>query len=403
MNKYPTLLSHFMKFFLFGAFLYMCLAFIIGYEREQRNIEEVHTELIEKLALTVSKSAAIALFVNSEEIANEVTSALLLHDEIAGVAIGHSKSIPFEKQTFHQGYTHEGVMTFSLNSPVDGIGIGYLTIYPDTQVLNERSRTSLQVQLKRQFIQFVIMLLLVLLGVRSLVIEPLRRFAAKVSLLKPGDGLFFETQSEATSREVAMVMDSFNRFSNSSVAMIERERGLRSKIERMESHYRNLALVDPLTQLASRYGSERFIEENLTPVNGFALFILDLDGFKSVNDCFGHQAGDKVLIQVADRLSKLTPKNGLAARLGGDELLVTIPCNEKPDDETLLALAQEFINAISQPVDLQSNQEVSVGCSIGISFDTSESFNLSKTMKQADEALYSIKNNGKNGARIHRD
>ena len=58
---------------------------------------------------------------------------------------------------------------------------------------------------------------------------------------------------------------------------------------------------------------------------GFALFILDLDGFKSVNDCFGHQAGDEVLTQVAQRLSSLTPKNGLAARLGGDELLVTVP------------------------------------------------------------------------------
>ena len=247
------------------------MRFIIGYEREQQAIEAAHTELIEKLALTVSKSAAIALFVNSEEIASEVISALLLHDEVAGVAIGLSKSSPFEEQPFHQGHIHERTMIFSLNSPVDEQRIGYLTIYPDTHILTERSRASLHEQLKRQLVQFVIMMLLVLFGVRSLVIEPLRRFAAKVSLLKPGDGVSFETQSEATSREVAMVMDSFNRFSNSSVKMIERERELRSKIERMESHYRNLALVDPLTQLASRYGSERFIEDHLAQANGLCV------------------------------------------------------------------------------------------------------------------------------------
>ena len=92
---------------------------------------------------------------------------------------------------------------------------------------------------------------------------------------------------------------------------------------------------------------------------------LDLDGFKAINDRFGHQAGDDVLTQVAVRLGKTLSSGELAARIGGDEFVVAI------DDTTMhvLALAARIIRQISAPYTLSIGETVSLGISIGIALD----------------------------------
>ncbi len=404
MMNFSPLLSRFIKFFVAGALVYLLLASIFVCEREKREIELQQVALIEKLALTVSKSASIALFVENEAIANEVMNALLLHDEIAGVSFMTLNSRDLgrmDHSLYHQGQSYEEFMTFPLYDPSDGLKIGYLVIHSNMPLLAEKTAVVLNEQLNRQTLQFAIMFVLILFAVRHLVAEPLKRLALKVSRLQPGDGVLFDVELEATSSEIAQVMNSFNRFSESSTAMLDSERGLREKIESMESHYRNLALIDPLTQLASRFGSERYIEERLGDTEGFALFIFDLDGFKAVNDEFGHHSGDEVLVEVARRVNSITPSNALAARLGGDEILVALAISKETRQSDLLKLAYQYIALISEPILLVDGHKIRVGCSIGVGCEESRSFNLSRVMKHADEALYYVKKHGKNGVRLN--
>ncbi|MEK7893059.1 GGDEF domain-containing protein, partial [Burkholderia contaminans] len=117
----------------------------------------------------------------------------------------------------------------------------------------------------------------------------------------------------------------------------------------------------------------------------------DLDGFKAINDRFGHQAGDDVLTQVAVRLGKTLPSGELAARIGGDEFVVAI------DDTTMHAcslLAARIIRQISAPYTLSIGETVSLGISIGIALDDGHG-SPDELIRQADSALYEAKSAGK--------
>ncbi|MGU7784577.1 diguanylate cyclase domain-containing protein [Burkholderia sp. PU8-34] len=165
---------------------------------------------------------------------------------------------------------------------------------------------------------------------------------------------------------------------------------------RAEKHIRHLARHDALTGLPNRRELHTELKRMLARRarrHGMALAVmyLDLDGFKAINDRFGHHAGDDVLTQVAARLRKTLPPGELAARIGGDEFIVAI------DDTTMAAcsaLAEQIIEQISVPYGLAIGETVSLGISIGIAFggggETPEDL-----IRQADSALYDAKSSGK--------
>src|SRR3712207_2319289 len=94
----------------------------------------------------------------------------------------------------------------------------------------------------------------------------------------------------------------------------------------------------------------------------WALFLIDLDRFKLVNDAYGHEAGDAVLKEMAERLRSLTPAGGTPARLGGDEFAMLVPYAAQAE---LKGLAEEVIRSISAPITYQHAQ-LGVGATIGI-------------------------------------
>ena len=120
---------------------------------------------------------------------------------------------------------------------------------------------------------------------------------------------------------------------------------------------------------------------------------LDLDGFKRVNDRFGHDAGDRVLSAVADRMRGATPAGALVARLGGDEFAIVIP----DDDGTVAqAVAARVVDEIGRPYLLEHYGEVSVGVSIGFAVaDGQASAEPNELVRAADEALRAAKGDGK--------
>ncbi|BCB27346.1 hypothetical protein SKTS_22320 [Sulfurimicrobium lacus] len=168
---------------------------------------------------------------------------------------------------------------------------------------------------------------------------------------------------------------------------------------RTEQIMQNLAYRDMLTELPNRVSLHDGLEcafkawhEKAQP---FGLIMLDLDGFKPVNDTYGHDAGDEVLQIVGKRLMQINRGNDMAARLGGDEFVVLL--NGCVDVAAATAAAQRAIDAISQPLYLRGVAgEVKIGASAGVTHSSLDAPSIEGVFKQADEALYISKSNGKN-------
>lgn len=158
---------------------------------------------------------------------------------------------------------------------------------------------------------------------------------------------------------------------------------------------RSIALADKLTGLPNRAALERFLEKNtaLAARQGFALefMYIDLDGFKPINDTYGHAAGDQVLKEVGRRLTASVRKEEIAARIGGDEFAAVLFASDLNTGENV---AGRIIESVSMPVDIDG-KSVRVGCSIGISLWESGNC-TAEVFEKADKALYISKKNGKN-------
>jgi diguanylate cyclase (GGDEF)-like protein/PAS domain S-box-containing protein len=168
-----------------------------------------------------------------------------------------------------------------------------------------------------------------------------------------------------------------------------------------EEKIKHLATHDALTDLPTlRLGRDRLsMALNLARRNKTmaAVLFIDLDGFKEVNDSLGHDAGDYVLKQVAQRLLSCVRKTDTVARLGGDEFLIVV--TELRDTGHIKRLAEKIIREVSEPV-IYCNLETIVGASIGIALfpDNAEENDL--LIKLADDAMYGVKKSGKNGFRF---
>ncbi|WP_024872635.1 sensor domain-containing diguanylate cyclase [Tolumonas lignilytica] len=159
---------------------------------------------------------------------------------------------------------------------------------------------------------------------------------------------------------------------------------------------------DHLTHLKNRRVAEQQMDQmiqaaskNYQPI---ALIVIDLDGFKSVNDIEGHDAGDKVLIEVANRLSLLTRKTDIVARWGGDEFVLALA--DATQDIARL-LAQRFLQKISEPIDIGKGKTANVGASIGIAICPEHAATFTSAFECADLAMYQVKQGGKRGIRVY--
>ena len=163
-----------------------------------------------------------------------------------------------------------------------------------------------------------------------------------------------------------------------------------------QKRMRELAYTDELTGFSSRSHLhlylEALIETSTTNNKHFALYYIDLDNFKGINDSLGHDIGDIHLKEIAERLLQLNRNIYLISRLGGDEFCILV---EYIDNETTESIAQKCLDSVSQPSFL-SGRKVIQTCSIGIACFPEDGQDLKGLLKAADTALYSAKENGKN-------
>lgn len=162
------------------------------------------------------------------------------------------------------------------------------------------------------------------------------------------------------------------------------------------------ALIDPLTQLSNRRALlnelKQWTAHNDRNPSPFAVIMIDLDGFKLINDQYGHSAGDKVLSEIGVRLKTRSRENDVIGRLGGDEFMMLAA--DMTSYQNCQELCEDLIMLFRQPIEVSSegvHHTVSVGVSIGISLCPEHSSIDSELAEFADKAMYQVKNHQKGG------
>lgn len=161
-----------------------------------------------------------------------------------------------------------------------------------------------------------------------------------------------------------------------------------------------IANHDPLTKLANLRLAKEKINMSLAMAKRqnkqIALMFIDLDGFKEVNDSFGHEAGDNVLKMVANRLKEIIGRGtDTIARIGGDEFIVVQ--TEVNDLDCVKSIAQNIVTTLEKPFEITKDQIARIGASIGIAMFPQDGEIGADLLKRADNAMYHIKKEGKNG------
>lgn len=216
--------------------------------------------------------------------------------------------------------------------------------------------------------------------------KPIVKLARTADRLRFGGKEIIETPKGI--REIEQLADSLRELVDS----VSLYQGAVSKLE-------GIAYFDRLTGLPNRLGLDEYLakaqamvlrQENLA----LAFLFIDLDGFKAVNDSFGHAAGDQVLVETAKRLQANLRSEELAARIGGDEFIVVLFVHAGREQSMVLSVAERILTQVAEPIAI-GHQSARIGCSIGCAFwDGSREREV--VMRHADEALYRVKQSGKN-------
>jgi len=159
---------------------------------------------------------------------------------------------------------------------------------------------------------------------------------------------------------------------------------------------------DALTGLPNRVlfndRLEHGIEQAKRHKTEIALFFIDLDHFKQINDSLGHQVGDKMLVAVTERLKAKIRKEDTLARLGGDEFTIII--EDMKEIQDVSHLAQKILEVLTQPVHIEGHT-LYISCSIGISLYPQDDTDANNLIKYADAAMYKAKEEGRNNFQFY--
>jgi diguanylate cyclase (GGDEF)-like protein/PAS domain S-box-containing protein len=177
-----------------------------------------------------------------------------------------------------------------------------------------------------------------------------------------------------------------------------------SKIKDSSAKIEFLAHHDPLTNLPNRLLLKARLNKSIEKANELqqrlAIFFIDIDNFKIINDTYGHSIGDNIINLVANRLSRNIRKNDTISRIGGDEFIIVI--EDILEIKDIESIAKKILNDFEEPIKMEEYLfEVTI--SIGISVFPNNGLDVEDLIKHADTAMYSAKNGGKNQFQFYRN
>ncbi|WP_076417081.1 EAL domain-containing protein [Colwellia sp. UCD-KL20] len=273
--------------------------------------------------------------------------------------------------------------------------IGYLLIINDYQGPLDRSKLSLLKQALPIILVVLAIMILFSLWLHNKLLSPLTRLsllAKKIENTKDYSlrvNVEGKTEVASLSHNVNSMMQAINK-----ETQINAEYTLQLKEQRLEME--KLANYDSLTGLSNRQHFMQKVKKELEDAeregNNLFLIYIDLDGFKAVNDTYGHDAGDKLLIEVKNRLQKIVAKESFISRLSGDEFLVLM--DRKTSYLSVEKIAGEIVKELNAAF-LIDGWKVHIGASCGIASAVDAEFDLGDFVHHADIAMYSSKELGR--------
>lgn len=187
-------------------------------------------------------------------------------------------------------------------------------------------------------------------------------------------------------------------------AILERRVSERTAaLEKAREQLEQRVVEDALTGVLNRHGLQlKFSQLKAESPQALAIVLIDLDGFKPINDRYGHEAGDELLHVIAQRLSQCVDDQGIVARLGGDEFVVVTTMFTLVDD--LRRWGAQLLNRVGKEILLSTGQTVEVKASIGIWLTVAvQATTLKQGLRCADQAMYQVKHSGKDGVVVKQD
>lgn len=204
--------------------------------------------------------------------------------------------------------------------------------------------------------------------------------------------------------DVGQLIDAFNRMAQALAGRLSELQQAESEQRTLAGQLRDLAERDPLTSLANRHRFESELQRLLDhrrrhPEEQGALIYFDIDEFKTINDSFGHRAGDRVLVDTAHSVSQLVRAEELLVRLGGDEFAIIVP---NTDQTGAQALAERIVAATRNLSFDFAGRRLSLSISLGIALIPEHGDDSERLVAHADAAMYQAKASGKNCWRLYR-
>lgn len=367
------------------------------------------------LTALLAESANAALLFNDPKVAREVLANLRQVGDVAHAEIydqsgrlfasyKQTKSpfvVPLNYEPLHhpEGF-HFGSLTLDIVQPMMSIAseqeqIGTLGLQMNLRAAYAKLAYQIGILLLIGLLSFALIAFILNRMQRSIT-QPLVSLAAAMRRVSQ-NGDFSAHAHISSQDEIGELSGVFNIMVRE---ISQREDSLNAELKErrhIEDRLSKIANFDAVTHLPNRHSFNNQIDRALLNYKyeheRFALFFIDLDNFKFVNDTFGHQAGDLLLATVAERLRNSLRAEDFVARLGGDEFVVLI--SNHSDISQINTVAEKIITTLNLPFEVE-NREVFIGASIGITICPDNGESSETLQSQADSAMYQAKNQGKN-------
>jgi diguanylate cyclase len=354
----------------------------------------------ETIAQVVASSAVGAVAFRDDAGAERLLASLVATDEIIEAKIldkaGRRIGQPFtQTPTEHAGWTRLIPVVLHDNAKAD--------IIYDKEKLGE-VHLRIRHQHMTEHLAFVPLLGVGLLALAAFLISRFSR-TLQLKLAGPLDDLLSTTQRIRENNNFALrapksSIQEFDALSNDFNGLLSEIETRSKELEASNKALARLAYTDGLSGLANRARFRQRVQELLNnaapPLQPFAIALLDLDGFKPVNDQCGHLVGDDVLVSVARALERVIGPTDLLARVGGDEFAVLI---HPIDDRLPHELAERAVEAVARGAGRVTPASLRVTASVGLAFFPEHGTTLDALLASADAAMYNAKGDG--GARAH--
>ena len=290
---------------------------------------------------------------------------------------------------------HDGFMIATKKIGKSPFALGYLQVVFDLEGPLSASKFSLLSQTLTTVLIATAVVMTIALLLLNRLLQPLSRlslFTRQIDSAKNYSLRF----SASGNNEVAVLGKNINSMLDTINFELQKNKSHTKTLEAQQETMTKLANYDALTELPNRQfimDTLRFkLAEAKRNSTDLALLFFDLDGFKSINDSLGHEAGDHVLIEVAKRVNDLMREGDLVSRLGGDEFLI-VP-NAEPTNSELHTICQRILQTVDRPI-IMKGVELRVGLSIGIAKAVDANYDLTDLVSNADVAMYRSKSNGR--------